>query len=432
MKFNFKKIFKSNFVKNVIFMMSGAAGAQAVAMLLAPLITRLYGPEAFGVLGTFTAITRTIGPIVALTYPIAIVLPRDKETATDLTKLSLVITFSIGFILGIVILFFSDYIALIFNIEELKFLLYFVPIVVLFSGIMQVTEQWLIRIEEFKINAKTHFYHSIIINGSKAGLGLVYPVALVLISLETISSGLRTIMMWSYLRKSGYKIKKQTKVNLKQIINVAKKYKDFPLFRAPEVFLSAFSQSLPVLLLTALFGPAATGFYNIGRTVLALPSMLIGETIGSVFYPRITKAAHKGEDLYRLIKKATLALAVIGVIPFGLIFLFGPTLFEFVFGEGWDRAGEYARWISLASFSIFINKPSVRAMPVLNAQKFHLIFTTTNLILRSISLVIGFFVFDSDVVAVAMFGITGFILNVILISITLNLSKEFYKNNKRR
>src|SRR5699024_12639071 len=77
----------------------------------------------------------------------------------------------------------------------------------------------------------------------------------------------------------------------------------------------------------------------------------------------------------KLIKKATYALVGVGIIPFSLVILFGPFLFTLVFGSEWTTAGEYARWIALFSFSTFINKPAVKSMPVLNAQRFHLLFT---------------------------------------------------------
>src|SRR5699024_5551321 len=141
-----------------------------------------------------------------------------------------------------------------------------------------------------------------------------------------------------------------------------------------------------------------------------------------VFYPRITEAANTGENLNKLIKKATYSLAGVGIIPFSLVILFGPFLFTFVFGSDWTTAGEYARWIALFSFSTFINKPAVKSMPVLNAQRFHLLFTIFRAIIRTLSLVVGFLLFDSDVIAVALFGITSFITNIMLISITLRLS----------
>jgi O-antigen/teichoic acid export membrane protein len=64
-------------VRNVTIVASGTAGAQVITMAFAPLITRLYGPEAFGLLGTFVAILGIVTPLAALTYPIAIVLPKS-------------------------------------------------------------------------------------------------------------------------------------------------------------------------------------------------------------------------------------------------------------------------------------------------------------------------------------------------------------------
>ncbi|MBT2216476.1 oligosaccharide flippase family protein [Virgibacillus dakarensis] len=420
------KLTRSQFVRNVAVMATGAAGAQAVTMALSPIITRLYGPEAFGMMGTFTALTNIIIPIAALTYPIAIVLPKKDRDAKGIIKLSLYIAFLIAILTTIVILFFNSTIISLFNIEEIAPYLYLIPLVIIFAGLMQVSEQWLIRTNQFAINAKVNFLQSVIINGSKVGIGFIYPVATVLVILQTAANGLRAIMMIFFAKRSkGGVTKSQDKgVSIKKL---AKKHIDFPIYRAPQVFVGAFSDSLPVLLLTTFFGPASAGFYNIGRTVLSLPSKLIGQSIGDVFYPRISEAANNGENVSRLIKKASLALTGMGIIPFGIVIIFGPWLFEFVFGQEWVVAGEYARWIALTSFAVFINKPAVRSMPVLSAQGIHLIYTIVILVTRVLALLTGFFVFNSDVVAIALFGISSTLLNACLFLITLNLGKKLYK-----
>lgn len=418
------KLFKSSFIKNVAIMVSGTAGAQVVTMALSPVITRLYGPEAFGVLGTFNALIQIIIPIAALTYPIAIVLPKSDKNAKGLIKLSLYITLMVATLASVFLLLFNKKIVDIFQIHEIASFLYLIPIIIIFAGIMQVSEQWLIRTNQFSINAKVNLLQSVIINGGKVGIGVFYPIASVLVVLQAIGNGIRALMMIMFSR-SSYNNSNKNNERTFSIKRLAKQYLDFPLYRAPETFISAITQNLPVLLLTSLFGPASAGFYNIGRTVLALPSRLIGQSIGDVFYPRISEAANNGENLNELIKKATLLLAGIGIFPFGLVVLFGPWLFEFVFGDGWNVAGEYARWIALLSFSVFVNKPSVRSMPVLNAQRFQLIFTTITLFIQVISLSVGFFVFDNDTIAVAFFGVSGALLNIGLILITLIMSKRF-------
>src|SRR5699024_11429409 len=82
-----KNVFHSKFIKSVIVMAFGAVGAQAITLLLSPLITRLYGPEAFGMMGTFNSIINIIGPVSALTFPIAIVLPKGEREVKSIIKL---------------------------------------------------------------------------------------------------------------------------------------------------------------------------------------------------------------------------------------------------------------------------------------------------------------------------------------------------------
>src|SRR5699024_5569361 len=293
----------------------------------------------------------------------------------------------------------------------------------IFAGLMQVAEQWLIRTKQFSINARVTFYQSLITNLSKVGVGFIYPGAAVLVILTAFANGIRAFMMIIFAKNSNYQVDKKIHTQKYSIKKMMKKYSDFPKYRAPEQFLNATSNGLPVLMLAAFFGPASAGFYSIGRTVLSLPTQLIGKSVGDVFYPRIAEAARNKEDVTALIKKATLALAGVGVVPFGLVILFGPTLFSFVFGSDWIVAGEYARWIALWSFFGFMNRPSVQSLPVLNAQKFHLIYTIVMLVIRLGVLIIGYYVYSSDILAVALFGALGAILNFGLITITLKISR---------
>lgn len=420
------------FIRNVIVLTSGTAAAQAIGIILSPVITRLFGPEAYGLMGTFSAMVTIIAPVAALTFPIAIVLPKNDTEAKGLIRLSMVITIVISIFAGLLLIFFHEQIVHIFNLDSIASFLFLLPFVIFSAGFLQIIEQWLIRTKQFHVSAKATFLQALLIHGGKVGVGLFYPVAWVLIIFTALAQGLKAVLLMFLSRKSGRNrilFTAKEKVSFKFLF---KKYNDFPLFRAPEVFLNAISGSLPVLLLTSFFGPASAGFYSIGRTVLNLPSQIIGQSVGDVFYPRISEAAHNGENLTRLIKKATVSLGLVGIFPFGLIILFGPWLFAFVFGSEWYTAGEYARWIALWSFFGFMNRPSVRALPVLSAQAFHLMYTGFMLVTRVLVLAVGFFVFSSDIVAIALFGISGAILNIGLILITLKISRKFELSREKR
>ena len=298
------------------------------------------------------------------------------------------------------------------------------PLAMLFTGLHQIIEQWIIRKKKFRLSAKVAIAQSLIINFSKTGFGFIYPIATPLIILSTITS-----LLYATLLALGLKLEKENSQPLEQknrpsLYALAKKYKDFPIFRAPEVTLNAASQGLPVLMLAAFFGPAAAGFYTLGRTVLAMPSALLGKSIGDVFYPRLAEAAHKKEDITHLVIKATKALALVGIVPFGLVIAFGPWLFSLAFGPEWHTAGEYARWLSVWCFFGFINTPAVKALPVLNAQFFLLFSSTLMLVARAGALAVGYYLFKSDLLAVIFFSASGAFLNLLLILITVHLCKK--------
>ncbi len=420
-----KQLTKSKFIRNVAIVATGTAGAQVITMAFAPIITRMYGPEAFGLLGTFIAILAIATPIAALTYPIAIVLPKSDQDALGIVKLSVFLAFAMAAILAIIISIFGDSLVASLSLEGIAGFLLFIPVAMIFSAFHQILQQWLIRKKQFKITARAAVIQSISLNVAKVGMGFFQPVASVLIILATVGSALHALLLWLGLRKQPStltsKMDNEQPSNLKDL---ALKHKDFPLFRAPQVAINALSQSLPVLMLASFFGPAAAGFYTLGKTVMGIPTTLIGKSVGDVFYPRITEAVHNKENLFHLLLKSTLALATVGFIPFATVVVFGPWLFSFVFGAEWFIAGEYARWMALWLYVAFLNRPSVAAIATLSMQDIFLVYEMLSVLLRVIALYIGFVFFSDDIIAIVLFSIAGVLLNFSLVFYTLIKSRK--------
>jgi O-antigen/teichoic acid export membrane protein len=420
----FKSLGKSKFVRNVAIVATGTAGAQAITMAFAPVITRLYGPEAFGMLGTFMAILGVLTPIAALTYPIAIVLPKSDADAKSLAKLSAILALVIAAVTAIVLLVAGGWIAEALSLGAIAGFLLLIPIAMVFSAYQQILTQWLIRKKQFKITARVAVIQALTINSAKAGVGWFHPVGAALIVIATIGHALHAALLWSGIRSRETAHPNQDE-STGTIRELAKRHRDFPLFRAPQVALNGLSQSLPILMLASFFGPAAAGFYTLGRTVMGVPSALIGGAVGDVFYPRIAEAANNKEKLFSLVLKATAALAAVGFLPFFIVIAFGPWLFSFVFGAEWRDAGEYARWIALWMYFMFMNSPCNKTIPILKVQGLYLFFTVFTILIRLAGLTVGYLVFSSDLVAIAIFGASGAVINIALISIVLVLSKRF-------
>ncbi|WP_218149995.1 lipopolysaccharide biosynthesis protein [Halopseudomonas formosensis] len=419
-----KQLGQSKFVRNVAIVATGTAGAQAITMAFAPVITRLYGPEAFGLLGTFMAILGVLTPIAALTYPIAIVLPKSDTDAKKLAKLSALVALIVTSIAAAVLLTAGDWIADALSLGAVAGFLLLIPLAMLFAAFQQIFTQWLIRKKQFRITAKVAVLQAFIMNSAKAGAGWFHPVGAVLIVIAVGGQALHALLLWAGTRSKEAALpdNDESAGTLRELAN---RHKDFPLYRAPQVALNALSQSLPILMLASFFGPAAAGFYTLGRTVMGVPSTLIGGAVGDVFYPRIAEAANNKEKLFNLVLKATGALAAVGFVPFFVVIATGPWLFSFVFGAEWVDAGEYARWIALWMYFMFMNSPSNKTIPVLKIQGFYLFFTVFTILIRLVGLGVGYFVFSSDLVAIAIFGVSGAVINVVIIAIVLLMAKKF-------
>ncbi|MCB2428071.1 lipopolysaccharide biosynthesis protein [Methylophaga pinxianii] len=430
MKKYIPELVKSRFVRNVAVLATGTVASQLVALIFVPFITRMYGPESYGLLGIFTSLLIILTPIVALSYPIAIVLPKKNQEAMTVTKLSLYIAvFMSGLILLIAILF-GDVLLKLINAETISNFILLLPLAAFFAAFFQVTEQWSIRVNAFSLLAKAAFSQSLILNISKVLIGLFYPYAIILILTNIFGNLLHTFMLFIGLKKST------TIRHLGStpcLASIAKKFYDFPLYRAPQVFINAISQSLPVLMLASFFGAAAAGFYVLGRTVMALPSQLIGKAVGDVFYPRINHAAEQGEDVYKIIVKATIALGLLGLIPFSMIIILGPELFGLVFGDEWSKAGEYAQWLSLMFYMNLINKPSVASIPVLGKQFGLVIYEIFSTGSKFIALYYAYTLYSNDLIAVMLFSIAGSLAYIILILWVLVIAKNFtVKKNAKK
>src|SRR5690625_2931605 len=156
----FKRLFNSRFARNVALVATGTAGAQAITMAFSPVITRLYGPEAFGLLGTFAATLAIVTPIAALTYPIAIVLPKKDDDARGIAKLSLLLAFFISLTVAVILLFGDQAIARLLNLQSIAPYLLLIPLAMFLNSLQQIMQQWLIRKKQFKVSARIASAHA--------------------------------------------------------------------------------------------------------------------------------------------------------------------------------------------------------------------------------------------------------------------------------
>src|SRR5699024_4663850 len=146
--------------RNVLTLLTGTKIAQAIPIAISPILTRLYTPEDFGALAIFIAITAILGSIANGRYELAIVLPKSNKEALSIMLFSLIISTVLSAILMLIIIAFHSNIVELLNAENIAMWLYFIPMVVFFSGLYNSLNYYNTRKKKFSVIAKTSITRS--------------------------------------------------------------------------------------------------------------------------------------------------------------------------------------------------------------------------------------------------------------------------------
>jgi lipopolysaccharide exporter len=132
----------SSFATDVLKLVTGTTFVQAITILASPLLTRLYGPEAFGFLALFTSITSIIGVVACMRYELAIMLPKTDEEAANLLGLCLLCVAVISGLTVPALYFGGDALLSLLRAPGLGSYLILVPPFVFISGVFLALNRW--------------------------------------------------------------------------------------------------------------------------------------------------------------------------------------------------------------------------------------------------------------------------------------------------
>lgn len=414
---------KSKFVRNVLTVATGVAAAQAISLVFMPFLTRLYGPEAFGALAAFTAIINIITPLATLGYANAIVMPKTEEGANAVARLSLVSAAIVSPIVLIVIYAFQAQLASLAGLASEPNLVYLIPISLVLVALLSVANQVAVREGLFKAKSSSYVASTFIMNLGKLGAGYISATGVALIIFLIISKFINYSMLMARVPKVGAFDFRQW-FGISGIRRAALDYKDFAIYRMPQSVIRAASMGLPVIMLTALFGASPAGQYSILLLILGAPVVLLGDSVGEVFYPKITRAIiDQIGNTFSLINKAVFTLLLVAAIPFGFIILFGETFLPWLLGAEWQLAGKFSPWVALWMIAMLVVRPAVAAMPALKIQSFLLVYEVIVTIVRIGALYIGY-LNKSEIISIALFSLVNVVGYISLLIVILFRSKR--------
>ena len=382
---------KSEFSKNVLTLMTGTTIAQAIPIAISPILTRLYTPEDFGVFALFFAITSIFGSIANGRYELAIMLPKKDEDAINIFALGFIINIAMSLSLLLIVLIFHDYIVKLLNNKEISPWLYFIPISVFLMGIFNLLNYFNNRMKQYKDLAKANVYKSIGNAVIQLSLGFLKAGAIGLISGQIFSQIISNTKLFLNIKKLD--LLKYIKKN--KIIFLGKRYKDFLKFSMLAILINMFSQHIISIVIPIFYNITTLGFYSLVQRVLGIPSALIGNSIGQVFFQQAAKEMHETGKIIHTFDSTFKRLIIIGVPFYTFLFFTVKYLFLLVFGEKWMIAGTYAQILIPLFFVKFIVVPISNATSVLEKQKL-LFFWQVGLLLLSLIILLFSYLYSID------------------------------------
>ena len=357
---------KSEFSRNVLTLMMGTTIAQAIPIAISPILTRIYTPEDFGLFALFIAIASIFGSIANGRYELAIMLPKKDEDAINIFALGFIITSTISCILLILAILFHDYFVTLLNNDKIGVWLYFVPIVVFFTGIFNILNYFNNRKKYYKDIATATITKSIILAITQLSIGFIKSGVTGLISGQILSQVFANMQLFKNIIKDKLLLSKISKI---KIIALAKRYKDFPKFSMWAILANSLTYNLTNILISSFYNIKTLGFYSLVQRLLGMPSSLIGSSIGQVFMQEATKEKQEFGNSIKSFNLTLKKLILIALPSFLLLFLIVEDLFAFIFGEEWRVTGHYAQIVIPLFFVRFISSVLSVLLIVYEKQK---------------------------------------------------------------
>jgi len=391
---------KTSFAGDVLKLVTGTTFAQLLAILAAPILTRLYAPDAFGVLTLFVSITGILGVIACLRYELSIMLPEKDEEAANLLGVSLAFVILISALTIPLVWLGKGPVIRWLNAPGLAPYLWLVPVMVFIHGIFLALNYWNSRTKHFGRLSIARVTSSLTTVTGKLGAGLMgYAVAGTMISATVAGQAVATSVLGGQIWRDDREIFLKS-IRWKEMRKGIVRHKKFPLLSSWSSLMNTISVQLPPLLLAFFFSSTIVGFYALGYRLLSMPMSLIGSSIAQVFFQRAAEAKKRG-TLHSVVRNTFIRLIALGAFPLILIMIGGKDFFSVIFGSQWAEAGIYAQILAPWILLVFFSSPISTLFSVLEMQGAGLFFNSMLLITRVASLVIG--------------GLTGSILLALLL-----------------
>lgn len=408
-----------SFFKSVLKVGSGNLIGQAIALITAPILSRIYSDAAYGDRLIVVSTAAIIMNISTLGLNSAIMKPSEDEEAKRVFTTAALLNLFISTVVALGCFLLQKW----FHLIEVSGS-YFVSLLLLWMYMIAYTAQSLLAIYTNKKGKYNRLFFNPII-GAAANVLLAIPLGLLGFGYEgflitaIVSQSISVIhMAWKNVPlMKGYR--------WSDFIHVIKTYKEYILFQYPSNFLMNTGNEYPTQFLGRSFTAEELGSYSMCLNIMKYPIRLIAGPVSTVYFRTATEYHRQGKNLadftYNMIRK----ILLISFIPVVICCIFSEKIFEFVLGASWGMAGTIAAIKATEYIMLFCADCVGYCRVSIGKQKSNLVYAIIKLIVIVAFSVIGYELFHSLMGTILMITIGNTLLHILDMSINF-----FYLNKK--
>jgi lipopolysaccharide exporter len=378
----------NNFIGDVTKLSVGTAFAQGLGIVVLPIITRLYAPDALGLSLIFISIVTILGAVACLRYEQAVILPADDKEAVNLFAASILIAIVVTVALTLVArLFYQPFLKLL-NAEALHPYLWLFGPTVFLGATLHALNVWNSRTRRFFRLSVARVASALMLVSVQVGAALFgFSDAGSLIIAHFLAL-LTTTFLLAVQIAAADGLLFQRSIEFSRVLDGMMKHRRFPIYGTWSELLNMSANQLPTFLLSAFFSTTVVGYYGLAARLLRMPITLLGNAIAQVFYQRAS-VAYSQDNLPTLTHSVYHSLFVFGIFPALLLTLVGEDLFTILFGTIWMEAGRYTQILSPLSLFVFVGLSLVSLPNIIGRQESGLIFYGALFVIQGFALWVG-------------------------------------------
>lgn len=414
------KLLRDNkFFRQVLNLVSGSSFAQAITLLLSPLLTRLFSPSEFGHYFLYIISAGLLSIVTTGSLEKLIIILKSAVQANLVFSIVLWFQFAVFTLFILLYPLVAYLLDLVFNYSLLFSFYACALIYALLLATIRLFQALNNRSQNYKLIATTVFIKSFAIIAFQLLFGYFGISKYPLISGSIL--GLLSVVLF-FIWRSPFSFRFLSFSEISTALNLIQKNKYFYLYQMPSEIINELSAQLPSYVFKLFFGQSYTGLFNLPQKVMMQPMNLLGRNVAEVFIRRASELEHQNRTQENLSFSIFKNLFLLGLIPFSILALFGPEIFSFIFGEEWRMSGTVAALLTPWLLFVLAASPISSVFMLKNKIRLSYHLNLILLLTRTGALAMGIFIFDSFIISVCLFSFVSTIYWTFLALYSLHLS----------